>query len=159
MGYMAEDINGGTIVVKVNYRTGLLANLGGKNLGLDDAKKALTFIQTHIQKFGGDPNKITLIGDGFGAVTAAALATIYPDWVKGVVLQSGSFGSPWAYIRDPSVAMECVLDLVYGAESLDDLKDVELSLIMGTTVGCAAYPLGFYWMGLWEAPKSYRIGP
>lgn len=144
MGYLAEDSNGGTVVVKVNYRTGMLANLGGRNLGLDDAKKAFEFIVKNIQHFGGDSNKITIMGDGVGAVTASILSTKYPENVKNLVLQGGTFSSPWAFTEDPQKSLNCVLDNVYEAENIDDLKEIYLPLLMGTGVGCQPYPFGFY---------------
>lgn len=90
MGYLAEDTRGGTVVVKVNYRQGVLGFIDGRNLGLDDARKSFEFVRDNIQEFGGDSTKITIMGEGMGAAVAAAVATIYPHEVSGVVLQSGT---------------------------------------------------------------------
>lgn len=144
LGNIAQDIRGGTVIVKVNYRTGLLANLGGRNLGLSDAEMALEFVFQHIGKFGGDSSKITLMGQGIGAVTSAILATKFSSVISGVYLMSGTFSSPWAYTSDPEVTLNCVLDNFYNSESLEDLKSVDIKYLMGASVGCPAYNLGFY---------------
>ena len=88
MGYLAEDTRGGTVVVKVNYRQGVLGFIDGRNLGLDDARKAFEFVRDNIGEFGGDSTKITIMGEGMGAAVAAAVATIYPHKVSGVVLRT-----------------------------------------------------------------------
>ena len=89
-----------------------LANLDGRNLGLQDARKAYEFIHENVHKFGGDNSLITLIGDGYGAVTAAALSSIYSksekfSGIQGLFLQSGTFSSPWAY-TDKSMVEQIV---------------------------------------------------
>lgn len=68
---------GQIIVVSINYRVGALGFMphpsisGGwnGNLGLEDQRLAIQWIQDHIESFGGDKNKITLSGESAGAAS------------------------------------------------------------------------------------------
>lgn len=70
---MEHDI----ILVTINYRLGLLGylNLGTKeypgNAGFKDQVLALRFVRDNIAAFGGDPNRITLIGNSAGSFSVA----------------------------------------------------------------------------------------
>lgn len=67
--------NGSIVAVNLQYRLGLLGFLasskpswtkdekGVYNNGLLDQRMALEWIQRHISKFGGDPDKVTIIGE------------------------------------------------------------------------------------------------
>ncbi|KAF8879332.1 Alpha/Beta hydrolase protein [Gymnopilus junonius] len=65
----------GVVVVVIQYRLGLFGFLAGQkvrdggdlNAGLLDQQFALQWVQTHISKFGGDPNKVTIWGESAGA--------------------------------------------------------------------------------------------
>lgn len=66
--------SGGMIVVSINYRLGLFGFLSGDpelvfNVGLLDQRMALGWIQTNIQKFGGDRFRVSVIGQGAGAAS------------------------------------------------------------------------------------------
>ncbi|THU87356.1 alpha/beta-hydrolase [Dendrothele bispora CBS 962.96] len=74
-GYDGEDLlrisNDRTIVVVIQYRLGLFGFLAGEtvknngnlNAGLLDQQFALQWVQQHISKFGGDPNRIVIWGE------------------------------------------------------------------------------------------------
>ena len=63
--------NGGLIYVQIQYRLGMWGFLGGheiaengvRNAGLYDQRAALDWVQRHISAFGGDPAKVTIIGN------------------------------------------------------------------------------------------------
>ncbi|KHJ35475.1 putative carboxylesterase family protein [Erysiphe necator] len=62
----------GAVIVSINYRLGLFGFLHSEketvsNVGLLDQRMALSWIQKHIQKFGGDQFRVTVIGEGAGA--------------------------------------------------------------------------------------------
>lgn len=71
------------IGVSINYRLGpfgwlSLAQYGGKlkdatNLGLQDMIMALKWIRKNIEKFGGDPNNVTVTGHSAGAFSTLSL--------------------------------------------------------------------------------------
>ena len=73
------------IVVSLNYRTGVLGALAhpdlskesphgvSGNYGLLDQIAALTWVQTNIRAFGGDPANVTIFGQSAGGLSVAAL--------------------------------------------------------------------------------------
>uniref|UniRef100_A0A1I8MUT4 Carboxylesterase type B domain-containing protein n=1 Tax=Musca domestica TaxID=7370 RepID=A0A1I8MUT4_MUSDO len=105
---------GEVVVVTLNYRLGILGFLNANpnpqqharvaNYGLMDQIAALHWIQQNIQKFGGDPNAVTLAGHGTGAACINYLMST-PTMVRGLfqraILMSGSAYSSWALVEDP----------------------------------------------------------
>ncbi len=82
--YRGHDLalRGDAVVVTINYRLGALgyAHLGavlGKdfawNLGVRDQIAALEWVRDHADRFGGDPNNVTVFGQSAGAMSVAAL--------------------------------------------------------------------------------------
>ncbi|XP_023300386.2 juvenile hormone esterase-like [Lucilia cuprina] len=69
--FMDRDI----VLVTLNYRLGTLGFLAtgtaeaAGNMGLKDQVVALRWIQQHIDKFGGDPNSVTLWGYSAGSLS------------------------------------------------------------------------------------------
>ncbi|XP_027828679.2 thyroglobulin isoform X2 [Ovis aries] len=100
---------GNLIVVTASYRTGIFGFLSSGsselsgNWGLLDQVVALTWVQTHIRAFGGDPRRVTLAADRGGADVAsihlvntrAANSRLF----RRAVLMGGSALSPAAVIR------------------------------------------------------------
>ncbi|CAN5882164.1 carboxylesterase/lipase family protein [soil metagenome] len=62
----------GIVVVTFNYRLGLLGFLGG-NFALQDQVAALAWVKDNIAAFGGDPQRVTVMGESAGASSVAAL--------------------------------------------------------------------------------------
>lgn len=74
------------VAVSINYRVGLFGFLassaikkdlasnghdGAGNFGLTDQQTALSWIQTHIASFGGDPENVTIFGESAGGMSVA----------------------------------------------------------------------------------------
>ncbi|HTH78603.1 MAG TPA: carboxylesterase family protein [Ramlibacter sp.] len=94
-GYTADPVYDGAalartadaVVVTVNYRLGIFGFLDVPALRTGDARedsgnyalldivKALEFVQKNISAFGGDPHRVTLMGQSAGAVNVYALLT------------------------------------------------------------------------------------
>jgi len=95
-GYTADPVYDGAalaraanaVVVTVNYRLGIFGFLSVQqlksgtdvqedsgNFALLDIIKALKFIRHDIAKFGGNPSKVTLVGQSAGAINVYALLT------------------------------------------------------------------------------------
>lgn len=110
--FIVDSISMGqpVIFVTMNYRLGSWGFLGGKavkeegssNAGLYDQRVALRWVSDHIEAFGGDSNKITLIGESAGAISIAhhMVANDGDNSYKGkklfhaAVMQSGG---PWSF--------------------------------------------------------------
>ncbi|XP_015515275.2 uncharacterized protein LOC107220967 isoform X1 [Neodiprion lecontei] len=93
---------GNVVFVTINFRLGILGFLRpgtndntSSNFGLLDQVAALLWLQENIAEFGGDPNSVTLVGHGTGAIFANLLL-ISPVASKGNglfkrgILMSGS---------------------------------------------------------------------
>ena len=95
-GYTADPVYDGAmlavtanvVVVTVNYRLGIFgflnqahlkagvnANDDSGNYAMLDIIKALNFVQRNIAAFGGDPGRVTLMGQSAGAVNLYAVLT------------------------------------------------------------------------------------
>lgn len=90
----------GIVVVTINYRLGALgfmahpeltaAQGGSGNYGIKDQMAALRWLQRNISAFGGDPHKITVVGQsaGAGSVLALLAAPAARGMFRGAVIQS-----------------------------------------------------------------------
>jgi para-nitrobenzyl esterase len=89
---------GGIVAVAANYRLGALGYLAAPgiagNFGTSDQIAALRWVRDHIAAFGGDPQRITLVGQSAGATSIGRL--LLEDEARPLfaqaVLQSGGFG-------------------------------------------------------------------
>jgi len=99
------------ILVTLNSRLGPLGylNTGDMyaqgNMGLKDQTAALRWIQTNIEKFGGDKTRVTLVGSSAGSsdVFLHLFNPLSKGLFSGAVLQSGTALSPVPvyFTRDP----------------------------------------------------------
>jgi carboxylesterase type B len=68
------------VLVTFNYRLGPLGFLAtddktvSGNMGIQDQILVLRWVQKNIEKFGGDPNKVTIFGEDAGAASVTILA-------------------------------------------------------------------------------------
>ncbi|XP_067946461.1 acetylcholinesterase-like [Watersipora subatra] len=95
--------HGDVIVVTINYRVDVLGFLfngpGTGNFGLWDQRAALVWIQDNIQRFGGDPDLVTIFGEsaGGGSVSAQLLGQHNDGLFKRGIQQSGSLYTDWGW--------------------------------------------------------------
>lgn len=102
----ASQVNStqGIIFVSLNYRLGAFGWLAGPtlqsdgtaNAGLYDQRLALQWIQDNIHTFGGDPNRVTVIGESAGGGSIMHQITAFgglkgPAPFQQAVLQSPGF--------------------------------------------------------------------
>uniref|UniRef100_A0A6B2L168 Carboxylic ester hydrolase n=1 Tax=Arcella intermedia TaxID=1963864 RepID=A0A6B2L168_9EUKA len=92
--------NTNTIVVITDYRLGIFGFLYNginvdSNVGLEDQRMALTWIQENIQFFGGDPNKVTIFGESAGGesvlVHLASPNATTANYFHRAIVESGPF--------------------------------------------------------------------
>lgn len=115
----------GVILVTFNYRLGLFGFLSSGdqvcpgNMGLKDQVLAIKWVRENIERFGGDPNAITLFGQGSGA--ASVFLHILSPQSQGLfsraIMQSGSAlcdwaleGDPYGYAREVALRLDCPTD-------------------------------------------------
>lgn len=93
---------GDMVVVGINYRVGILGfvNFGEalglpslpSNLGLRDQIAALEWVRANIAAFGGDPGRVTIVGESAGSISVSLLMlcrTATPLF-HGAIMQSGA---------------------------------------------------------------------
>jgi len=124
----------GIITVSINYRLGPFASAYGDgyvgNLALTDQLTALRWVQENIEDYGGDPDRITLMGESAGAISVQNLLTsplVEEGLIAGAIMLSGggdmsAIGSP-TFPMIPGTIWNKVKD-DFGAESLRDLAAV-----------------------------------
>ncbi|KAI1498987.1 Alpha/Beta hydrolase protein [Biscogniauxia marginata] len=108
------------IVVRINYRVGILGFIGGTmvdsdtkgavpNNGLHDMIAAARWVKQHATKFGGNPEHIVLSGDSAGGNAIDILLTAnngegFPDIFVGAAAESTGWGSEsYSVDRDSAV--------------------------------------------------------
>ncbi|XP_042891084.1 uncharacterized protein LOC122265736 [Penaeus japonicus] len=148
---------GRVIVVTVNFRLGILGFLRPalsekqvSNFGLLDQIAALHWVRENIGNFGGDKERVTIVGHGTGAALANLLL-ISPvaqrELFNRAILMSGSALSRWAVTWDPykytiqvAKALECPItdqssELVncLRDKSVEELLNVRLNVPPFTT--------------------------
>ena len=123
-----------TIGITFNYRLGLFGFIdfsgipGGEacpdalNLGLLDQIAALRWIRENIAAFGGDPERITVMGFESGAISVCLLATC--EQAKGLFQKAFVFnGSPLMAFETPETSRNLAKKLMAetGARTVEDL--------------------------------------
>jgi para-nitrobenzyl esterase len=95
----------GVIVVTINYRLGVLGwlahpaltaesgNGSSGNYGLMDQQAALRWVQRNINRFGGDPNNVTIFGESAGGVSVHAhmVSPLSAGLFDRAIIQSGAY--------------------------------------------------------------------
>ena len=97
----------GIVVVSFNYRLGRLGFFAHPalaaaregvvgNFGYMDQIAALKWVQTHIGAFGGDPQKVTLVGESAGGASVLTLVTspLAKDLFQQAMVMSGGGRQP-----------------------------------------------------------------
>jgi para-nitrobenzyl esterase len=121
------------VVVNLNYRLGALGWLATadvpSNLPLRDLRAAVDWLRANVGAFGGDPDRIVLMGESAGSGAIAHLLAAYPELpVAGAILQSGAPAGTLdadaaAWVADTFLAAA-------GASSIGDLRHAPLDVLL-----------------------------
>ena len=109
-GYVAtkEDV----VLVMLNYRIGALGFLAGiegleGNQGLKDQQLALHWVKDNIERFGGDPDHVTIYGESAGAMSVGLHELSIPSsdgLFRAVIHQSNPMGVPYKSLAQAAPA-------------------------------------------------------
>ncbi|XP_054831284.1 cholinesterase-like [Eublepharis macularius] len=120
------------IVVSLNYRLGILGFLSlpptvPGNRGLLDQQLALKWVHENAAAFGGDPTKVTILGQSAGAASVHfhLLSPGSQPLFAQAVLQSGSANAIWAWLS-PEEARQKALTL---GQALGCTQDQDAALV------------------------------
>ncbi|MGR4864306.1 carboxylesterase/lipase family protein [Caulobacter sp. LARHSG274] len=138
----AQLVRRDVIVVTLNYRLGLFGFFSHPELGAEspdgasgdqgllDQIAALEWVQRNIGGLGGDPKRVTIMGESAGAISVAAL--VVSPRAKGLfqraISQSGNVGLPFdpteraPFDRTAAEATGLAFARETGAASLADLR-------------------------------------
>lgn len=133
----------GVVVVTINYRLGALGFLAhpeltaesqehaSGNYGFLDQIAALKWVRENIDRFGGDPNCVTIFGESAGALSVCVLSA--SPLAKGlfhrVIAQSGSAFRDFPDLETSESNGRKFADAV-GAKSLAELREVPPEILM-----------------------------
>ncbi|CAG7730933.1 unnamed protein product, partial [Allacma fusca] len=103
--FMDEDV----VMVVINYRVGLFGflNTGDEvvrgNMGLKDQTMALRWVKENIAYFGGDPDRVTLMGQSAGGSSSHLhmLSPLSKGLFHRAISQSGNALNYFAFTKDP----------------------------------------------------------
>jgi para-nitrobenzyl esterase len=123
---------GELVVVAVNYR---LAALGWlyvpgqtANVGLLDQEAAIDWVLENIQDLGGDPERITVMGQSAGASSICAMLARQPRFSRAI-LQSAALGRGFRSAAQADVLGQAFLQAA-GVDSLDAARGLPVSALL-----------------------------
>lgn len=95
-GDSTEYAGHGIVYVSLGYRLNVFGLYKSGNYGLNDMVFGLRWIKEHIADFGGDPERITIMGQSAGAMAVMDLmyTQMLKGIVKGAVMMSGAGSVP-----------------------------------------------------------------
>jgi len=119
------------ILVAMQYRVGPLGfmclpddEIAG-NMGLLDQNLALKWVHDHISHFGGDPDRVTIMGESAGSasVTYHMLSPLSEPYYHQAIAESGSALSSWAFDSEPEEHAKDIAGGFLGCPT-DSIKDM-----------------------------------
>lgn len=155
-------LHGEVIVVTVSYRLSLWGFLSTSdeqapgNYGLWDQHLAIKWVHNNILAFGGDPSKVTIIGESAGAISVV-VQSLY-EGNKGLfqnaIAQSGSITIPTLALDDPKNAAEKLGKLV-GCENAE--SGPLITCLRGVTAATLNETLNDFSNGLFTFPMPFVL--
>merc|ERR1711970_898514 len=119
------------ILVAMQYRVGPLGfmclpddEIAG-NMGLLDQNLALKWVHDHISHFGGDPDRVTIMGESAGSasVTYHMLSPLSEPYYHQAIAESGSALSSWAFDSEPEEHAKDIAGVFLGCPT-ESIKDM-----------------------------------
>ncbi|VDK84072.1 unnamed protein product [Litomosoides sigmodontis] len=137
-------------VVTIQYRLGFLGffttgnDICPGNFGIWDQIMALKWVKDNIEYFGGDPDRITVVGQSAGAASAdlLSLSPYSRELFNQMVLLGGNAECPWAVLDAETVSNYCYQQArklgwqgTDSAEMISFLRKLPASKFAGRLIG------------------------
>ena len=134
----------GIITVFANYRVGVLGyfcheeiekrDQRNGNFGLDDQLQALRWVKKHIEYFGGDPDKITLMGQSAGAISVQYLCLNHDNeglFQKAVMMSGGGMFPKFALPKKAAETYDYWHEMIRlsGCKDFDEFEQCDINRI------------------------------
>jgi len=123
---------GDVVVVAVNYRLAALGwlHVPGQtaNVGLLDQEAAIDWVLDNIQDLGGDPERVTVMGQSAGASSICAMLARKPRFSRAI-LQSAALGRGFRSARQADALGRAFLRAA-GAETLDAARELPVAALL-----------------------------
>ncbi|KAL0264937.1 hypothetical protein SLS55_000891 [Diplodia seriata] len=149
----------GVVFVALNYRLGAFGWLSGPtfqqdgtaNLGLHDQRFALEWVQKNIHLFGGDKDRVTVVGESAGAGSIMHQITAFGGSAPSLFHQAVPQSPAWLQVSSPYAQEQVFQSYLQflNVTSLADARDLsEEQLIAGNValIGVSPY-------------SSFNVGP
>lgn len=131
----------GAILVSVNYRLGPFATIYGDgytgSYQLTDQIAAIQWVYDNINDYGGDPNRITIMGESAGALSVQNIlvSQLAEGMISGAIMMSGggdlsSLGTPTS--PDKVELLWNKVKQKLSVDNLDQLKDMSARTVYST---------------------------
>ncbi|MCQ2185699.1 MAG: carboxylesterase family protein [Bacteroidales bacterium] len=130
----------GVVTVTANYREGVFGYFshkeltaespyqGSGNYGFLDQVAAIDWVKENIAAFGGDPQRINIVGESAGSfsVTALMVSPLAKNKIAGALLSSGAFVQPYPAMTQAEAEAEGAAKLAAaGIASLADAREMD----------------------------------
>lgn len=135
--YIAAKEN--VVVVALNYRVGALGFYAGSdgltgNYGLMDQQLAMQWVRDNIDRFGGDPDQITIFGESAGAMSVGLHTLSIPSSAglfRAAIQQSNPLGIPYKSLSQAAPIAALFKEKVGCAgQGLECLQNVPVDTIL-----------------------------
>ena len=131
----------GLVAVTINYRLNVFASaVGGGhtgNYGLWDQITALQWLRSNIAAFGGDPSRVTIVGESAGAMSVQNL--IYSPLAKGLfhraIMMSGGGIFPGVFSINTNETVQKLWEevrITLGAPDWEAMQETDPALLFKT---------------------------
>jgi para-nitrobenzyl esterase len=152
----------GMIVVTVNYRLGAFgfmvhpdasrdsASGAAGNYGLLDQQAALRWVRENIERFGGDPRRVTIGGETAGAMAVSAHMAAPSSrglFARAIGESGGAFAPGGFWRREKAERVAKSLAARVGADSLEALRAISAEKLQAA-MGTHQQPEPFFWPSL-----------
>ncbi|MGR5129816.1 carboxylesterase family protein [Photobacterium swingsii] len=135
------------IAVTLNYRLGIFGSLyqnddESGNYGINDQRMALKWVKNNIADFGGDPDNVTLFGEGAGAM-AVGIHQLTPNEMlfNRAIMQSNPYGIPYKTRKSAenvAMSLENFKDKTFGGPNATPVDWANLTTTEVLQVGAHA---------------------